>query len=106
MSEEDNSQQTPTDHVFENMDEFALFLSNSGLFILDKQLTTFYDAYNAINHGCKCARKKRLATALELYLGFKELSLGSKSTIRTTLRSETSPGNFTLKHDGEAFLVY
>jgi hypothetical protein len=101
MSEEYEIPEGWQGKTFESMDEFATFLSESGLFILDQRVTTFYDAYMGINRGCKCGRNKRLQHTVTAYRDLTDMVLGAKAAIRQAL-----DGNYVIKHEGSVILLY
>ena len=68
--------------TFNGMDEFAEWLSTTGLFVLDERIAMFYDAYNGINKGCSCGKKKRMARAEATYKDLVNMNDESKMVIR------------------------
>ena len=104
MSNEENTvEQGPKVHTINNMDEFATFLSESGFFMMDQSLGTFYDAYLSIGKGCGCSKKKRVDAALGFYKGMVDtLSFGTKNAIRASLEVN----QVDLKHNNELILSF
>ena len=90
--------------AIENMDDFAKVASAPDAlgWSADGLIIRFLDAYNQINKGCSCSRKKRVRVAEELYLKMKDLPPDCQHHIKAIAKSP----HIWLYHNGVKFIEF
>ena len=75
------------EYVVHNMDEMYQLACGSMLYLMDPRFVTFKNHYEAINVGCGCNKKKRIAAAKSTYRDLTGISPEAQLEIRRGVKA-------------------
>jgi len=90
--------------AIENIDDFAKVANTPDVigFGSERLILNFLDAYNQINKGCSCSRKKRIRVTEEMYLKMNDLPPNCKLHVKAVMSSP----HIWLYHNGAKFAEF